>query len=199
MEKLSPSFPEPEPLALMVIEKPVVEKLGPSRLEPESLAIAVLDKSVVERLGVPHDLRAGFGERHHKCLYEAIKLSSSSIQGAQSEGVQEEPGREIPSTPVLSPDIARSDSALAAEGETNPAPGGAYDSNAFVEEVYASRDTPAPTSLSSCSEMKEMLRGIPRALDVDLPPLKMFETAEMIFLPYLLYLPNQCVHHLVDI
>lgn len=81
MEKSGPSRSEPEPLALMIIEKPTAEKLGPSRSKPESLAIAVMDNPAVARPSVPHDLRADFGERHHKCLYEAIKLGSSTVQG----------------------------------------------------------------------------------------------------------------------
>lgn len=71
----------------MVIDKPIVEKPGPSHPEPEPLTLVVIDKSAVKKPGMPHDLRVGFGERHHKRLYEAIKLGSSSVKGAHLEGV----------------------------------------------------------------------------------------------------------------
>lgn len=82
-----PSIPEPKPLALNVIDKPTVEKPGPSHPEPEPLALAIINKLAMKKTGRPHDLRVDFGERHHKCLYEAIKLASSSAKGAHPERV----------------------------------------------------------------------------------------------------------------
>lgn len=75
----------------MVIDKLVVEKPGSSHPEPEPLTLVVIDKSVVKKPGMPHDLRVGFGERHHKRLYEAIELGSSSVKGAHLEGFRRNP------------------------------------------------------------------------------------------------------------
>lgn len=102
---IGPSIPELKPLSLMVIDKLTVEKPGPSHPESKPLVLTVIDKSAMEKTGRPHDLRVDFGERHHKRLYEAIELASSSAKGAHSKGVQEEPGREILSVLVPSPDI----------------------------------------------------------------------------------------------
>lgn len=179
---IGPSIHEPKPLALTVIDKPIVEKPGPSHPEPEPLALAVIDKPTMKKTGRPHDLRVDFGKRHHKRLYEAIELASSSAKGAHPEKVQEEPGREIPSVSVPSPDIAGSNSALAAEGETGLTLGGASGSGASVEGVFVSRDTHAPASLPSCDEMMEKLKRIPCFIDTDLPSSKMFEIAEVVIL-----------------
>lgn len=193
------SIPESKPLALTVTDKPAVEKPGPSHPEPEPLALAVIDKPTMKKTGRTHDLRVDFGERHHKCLYEAIELAFSSAKGAHPKGVQEEPGRKIPLVSVPSPDVAGSSSALAAEGEIGLALGGASGSGAFVEGVFVNRDTHAPASPPSCDEMMEKLKRIPRFIDADLPFSKMFETAEVVILRSLLYLPNRCIRHLADI
>lgn len=84
---VGPSIPEPKPLALMVIDKPVVGKPGPSHPEPEPLTLVVIDNSAMKKSGMPHDLRVDFGERHHKRLYEAIEVGFSSVKGAHLEGV----------------------------------------------------------------------------------------------------------------
>lgn len=81
------SIPEPKPLALMVINKPTVEKPGPSHPELEPLVLVIINKPTMKKTGRPHDLRVDFGERHHKCLYEAIELASSSAKGAHPERV----------------------------------------------------------------------------------------------------------------
>lgn len=99
---------------------------------------------------------------------------------------------------MISPDVASSDGVLAAEEETNSALRGASGSSTSAEGVSANRGISDPASPPSCAEMKEMLGRIPRALDTDLPSSKMFETVEMVLLRYLLFLPNQRVHHLVD-
>lgn len=158
----SPSIPEPKPLALTVIDKPTVEKLGPSHPEPEPLALAIINKPPMKKTGRPHDLRVDFGERHHKCLYEAIELASSSVKGAHPERVQEEPRREIPSVSVPFPDVVGSSNALATKGKTSLALGGASGSGASVKGVFVSRDTHAPASPPSCDEMMEKLKRIPR-------------------------------------
>lgn len=165
----------------MVIDKPIVEKPCLSCSEPEPLVLAVIDKPAVEKSGMPHDLRVGFGERHHKRLYKAIELVSSSAKGAQSEGVQEEPEREIPSLPVPSPNVMRFDNALVAdEGKTSPTPRGTSDSATPAEGVFVIRDTPAPASPPSCDEMMEMLKRISHSIDVDMPSSRMFETVEVV-------------------
>lgn len=194
-----PSIPEPKPLVLTIIDKQAVEKPSPSHPEPEPLALAVIDKPTMKKTSRPHDLRVDFGERHHKCLYEANELASSSAKGAHPEGVQEEPGREIPSMSVPSPDVAGSSSVLVVEGETGLTLGGAFGSNASVDGVFVNRDTHAPTSPPSCDEMVEKLKRIPRFSDADLPSSKMFEIAEVVILRSLLYLPNLCIRHLADI
>lgn len=169
-------------MALTVIDKPAVEKPGPSHPEPEPLALAVIDKPTMKKTGRPHDLRVDFGERDHKRLYEAIELASSLAKRAHPEGVQEEPEREIPSVSVPSPDVAGSNSALAVEGETGLALGGASGNGASIEGVFVSRDTHAPASPPSCDEMMEKLKHIPRFIDADLPSSKMFETEEVVIL-----------------
>lgn len=69
----------------MVIEKSATERLDPSRPEPKSLAIVVLDNSAIVRPILPYDLRIGFGEKLHKCLYETIEIGSTLVQGDQPE------------------------------------------------------------------------------------------------------------------
>lgn len=200
---VGPSIPEPEPLALMVIDKPIVEKPGLSRSEPEPLALAVIDKPAMEKPGMPHDLRVGFGKRHHKRLYKAIELGSSSAKGAQSEGVQEEPEREILSLLVPSPNVTRSDNALvAAEGKTSPTPRGASDNAAPTKGVFFIRDTPAPASPLSCDEMMEMLKRISHSINVDLPSSRMFETVEVVIPCWCFFFfcfPSRCTCLLADI
>lgn len=73
----------------------------PSDLELESLPLLVIDELGVKKADMSRDLRVGFGERHHKRLYEAIDLAHHSAKRDCPEGVQEESGREIPSMPVL--------------------------------------------------------------------------------------------------
>lgn len=194
-----PSIPKLKPLALTIIDKPAVEKPGPSHPESEPLVLAVIDKPVVEKTGRPHNLRVDFGERHHKRLYEAIELASSSVKGAHPEGVQEEPEREILLVSMPSPDITGSSNALAAEGETGLALGGASGSGASIEEVFVSRDTLTPVSPPNCDEMMEKVKRIPRFIDADLPSSKMFEIPEVVILRSLLYLPNRCIRHLAYI
>ena len=46
---------------------------GPSQLEPESIALGVVNEPEEEEEDM-NDLRAGFMERHHKRLYEAIDI-----------------------------------------------------------------------------------------------------------------------------
>lgn len=184
----------------MVIDKPVVEKPGPSHPEPKSLMLAVIDKSVVKKPDMPHDLRVGFGERHHKRLYEAIELGSSSVKGAHPERVQEEPEREIPSLPVPSPDVAGSNNALIAEGKTSLALEGASDSATPAEGVFVIRDTPDPASPPSCDEMREMLKRISRSIDANMPSSRMFETMEVV-IPccFFFFFPSRCTCILADI
>lgn len=93
----------------------------------------------------------------------------------------------------------RSNNALATEGEIGLALGGASGSCASVEEVFVSRDTPAPASSPNCDEMMEKVKRIPRFIEANLPHSKMFETAEVVILQFLLYFPNRCIRHLADI
>lgn len=64
--------------------------------------------------------------------------------------VQRELEREVLSMLVLSPDVARSDSVLAAEEETNLAPKGASSSSDSAKEDSTNRVTPISACPPNC-------------------------------------------------
>lgn len=123
-EEPDPSCLESAPSALIVIEEPATKRSGPSCREPKSLAIVVLDELAAERPVPSCDLKAGFGKRLQKRLYETTELSCSSIQGGQPKGVQREPEMEVVSEPVPHSYVDRSGGVLSTEEEANPALGG---------------------------------------------------------------------------
>lgn len=72
----------------------------PSEPELEPIAFRVIHESKEEEEDKSNDLRVGFKERHYKRLYEAIDMVPPPTKKACPEKAREEPGREVPSTPV---------------------------------------------------------------------------------------------------
>lgn len=72
----------------------------PSEPELEPIDFRVIHESEEEEEDKSNDLRVGFKERHYKRLYEAIDMVSPPTKKACPEKAREEPGREVPSTPV---------------------------------------------------------------------------------------------------
>lgn len=175
-----PSSFELAPFELVVIEEPDMERSGPLDREPGPLAIVVLDEPTAERPIPPRDLTADFGERLQQCLYETIELSCSSIQGGHSEGVQREAKREAEPELTPSPDVDRSSDVRPAEREADPSSREEPVNSHSVEGDSTNKVVPISACPPSCAEMEKMLRQIPRALDADLPPSKMFENEKMV-------------------
>lgn len=59
--------------------------------EPEPLALVVIDKRGVEKTDMSHDLRVSFGERHRKRLYEAIDIVLPWLRGLAWRGLERNP------------------------------------------------------------------------------------------------------------
>lgn len=114
----------------------------PSESELKPIAFKVINEPE-EKEDMSTDLRSGFKERHHKRLHKAIDVVPPLAKRACPERVQEEPEREVPLMPVPLPDIAGLSSAPIAEKEADPAPSGASNGAAVVEEVLDQKNTSA--------------------------------------------------------
>lgn len=107
----------------------------PSEPEPESVALRVVNKPKEEEEDMSNDLRTGFKERHRKCLHEAIDMVPPPAKRACSEGVREELGREVPSMPVPLPNVVGPSSMPTTEEKAGLAPRGASGGVALPEKV----------------------------------------------------------------
>ena len=141
-----PSEPEPEPIALNVINEPEME-----------------DSMVT-------DLRVGFKERYRKHFHKAIEVVAPPTKRACPDGVQEEPMRDVLSGPMPPPDATGPSSVPAVEKEINAVPNGAPGGVAPVDEVLDQKDTLASAPPPSWDEMMEMLRRVLCFTDAELPP-----------------------------
>lgn len=162
------------------MEEPATERLDSLPHEPDSLALVATDELAVERLIPPRVLTASFGERHQRRLYETIELNDTSTPGERSEGVELMAIRRDPSEPTLvSDNESPGDAPLEEEGAI-PTPREEPDDRDSTDEDSANEVAHIFVRPPSCAEMEEMLRQIPRGLDVDLPYSQMFETVDMV-------------------
>lgn len=145
----------------------------PSKPEPKSIALRVINEPKEENEDMLNDLRTYFKERHRKCLHEAIDMVPPPAKRACSEGVREEPGREVPSMLVPSLDVVGPSSVPAIEEKAGLAPRRASGGIAIPEEVLDQKNTPAPSSLPSWDEIMEMLKHISCYTDAEPPFTKM--------------------------
>lgn len=122
-------------------------------------------------------LRAGFKERHHKRLHEAINMTPTPTKRTCPERVQEESVREVPQVVVPPSDVLRSSSVSIVERETSgkeagSATGEALGGAAPADEALDKKDTPALGSPPSWDEMMEMLNHVSCFIDVESPSTK---------------------------
>ena len=144
----------------------------PSEPEQELIALKVINEAEEEE-DMSNDLRAGFKERHHKCLHEAIDMVPPPAKRACPERAWEELGREVPPMLVPPPDAARPNSMPAVEKEAGLAPGEAFGGAAPIEEVLDQKDTPAPPYPPIWDEMMEILKRVSCFTDAEPPSTKM--------------------------
>ncbi|KAL6328594.1 hypothetical protein AAG906_038789 [Vitis piasezkii] len=179
-EEVGPSYFDLAPPATIPIEELGVERLGSPPCGPDSLALVPVDEPALERSISPCDLTTEFCERLQQRLHETIEVSCSSIRVEHPEEVRLEIARESPSGPVLISDDDSFGGVQPVEEEAGPAPRGEPSNSDSVEGDSANDIVHISVCPPSCTEMEEMLRRIPHGSDVDLPPSKMFETAEML-------------------
>lgn len=86
-----------------------------SEPEPEPIALRVINESEVNEKDMSNDMRTGFKERHHKCLYERIDMVPLPVRRACRREFLEEPGREVPPMPMPLSDVVGSSSMPAAK------------------------------------------------------------------------------------
>ena len=179
-EEVGPSCFDPALPATIPIEEPGVERLGSPPCGPDSLALVPVDEPTLERSIPPCDLTTEFCERLQQCLHETIEVSCSSIRGEHPEEVRLEIARESPSGPVLISDDDSSGGVQPVEEEAGPALREEPSNSDSAERDSANDIVQISVCPPSCTEMEDMLRRISHGSDVDLPPSKMFETAEMV-------------------
>lgn len=168
------------PSTIIVVEELATERLGSLPHEPDSLAIVMIDEPATKRL-IPHRmLTIGFGERHKKRLYETIELNDTFAPVEHSEEVQPKAIREDLFESTLVPDDDSPNEVSFVEEEAVPTPRKEPDNRDSTKGDSANEVVHIFVRPSSCAEMEEMLRQIPRCSDVDLPHSKMFETVEMV-------------------
>lgn len=179
-EEVGPSCFDPAPPATIPIEEPGVERLGSPPCGPDSLALVPVDEPALERSIPPCDLTTEFCERLQQRLHETIEVSCSSIRGEHPEEVRLEIARESPSEPVLISDDDSSGGVQPVEEEAGPALREEPSNSDSAERDSANDIVQISVCPPSCTEMEDMLRRISHGSDVDLPPSKMFETAEIV-------------------
>lgn len=181
-EEVVPSYSEPAPPVTIQAEGPDIEGLGLPPCGSDSLTLVPVDKSATERPRPPCDLTTNFYERLQQRLHETIEVSCSSVRVENLEGVPPEGVREDPSGLVLIPDDDSSGDVPPAEEEASPAPRGEPSNRDLTEEDSANDIVHISECPPNCAKLEKMLRRIPRASNIDLPPSKMFEMAEMVYL-----------------
>lgn len=145
-----------------------------SEPQPKPIALRVINKLEAEE-DMSADLRAGFKERHHKRLHEAINMVPSPAKRPCPEEAQEEPGRKVFPMLVPSSNTVGPSSTPATEKEVSPTPGGASGGAALVDEVLDQKDTLTSALPPSWDEMMETLKRMSCFTDVELPSTKMLD------------------------
>lgn len=179
-EVVGASCPNPKPLSATPMEEARVERQDLPPYEPSALALVPVKGPTTGRSRLPRDLTTGISGRLQDRLYETIEVNCSSAREDHPKGYQMEIAGEDPSDLVFIPDEDSLGDVPPTVNEEGPTPGEEPHNDDPTKGDPSDDVACVSVSPFSYAELGEMLNHIFSGSDVDLPSVKMFETAEMV-------------------